>query len=185
MEPPWVHGLTLLDINVLFQHSNIIKLKPRPVITFLQTSFKIDCIWDYFSFIKIFYNNFAFLSSMPLCMHAHDPRQSSAVKKLKSKIDQGVYKGIFHFRFTTITRKDNIIMETAAGKADNRIALITLLGLGILWIRIHSHHQPALIQSILAKYQWFVCPCKDIVTASPVVFIPPFLVPFRIMVLLW
>lgn len=53
-------------------------------------------------------------------------------KKLKSKIDQVVHKkGIFPLRFTTTTREDNNIMETAAGKADNRIALITLLGLGI------------------------------------------------------
>lgn len=60
-------------------------------------------------------------------MHAHDLCQSSAVKKLKSKIDWVVYKkGTFPFRFTTITRKDSIIMETAAGKADKRMALITL-----------------------------------------------------------
>lgn len=133
----------------------------------------------------MFCNNFAFLSSMALCMHAHDMCQSSAVKKLKPEIDQVVYKkGIFPFRFTTITRKDNIIMETTAGKADNRISLITLLGLGTLWVRIYSHHEPALIQSVLTKYQWFICPCMDIVTASSVVFIPPLAAPFRIMVLL-
>lgn len=94
-------------------------------------------------------------------------------------------KGIFPFWFTTTTRQDNNIMETAAGRADNRMALITLLGLGILWIRIYSHHQPALIQSILVKYQWVICPCKDILTASPLVFVSALVVPLRITVLLF
>lgn len=47
---------------------------------------------------------------------------------LNPRIDKVLYKKcIFPFKlFTTVTRKDNVIMKTAAGKADTRVALITI-----------------------------------------------------------
>lgn len=45
-------------------------------------------------------------------------------------------KCIFPFKlFTTVTRKDNVIMKRAAGKADTKITLITVMCLGILCVK--------------------------------------------------
>lgn len=55
-------------------------------------------------------------------------------ERLKPKIDKVFYKKfVFPFKlFTTVTKKDNVIMKRAAGKADTKITLITVMCLRIL-----------------------------------------------------
>lgn len=58
-------------------------------------------------------------------------------ERLKPKIDKVFHeKLVFPFKLLiTVTRKDNVIIERAAGKADTKIALTTVMCLGILCVK--------------------------------------------------